>query len=402
VPAFLVLAAIEAIVVSRRPGGRYQLGDLASGVSCGALDLLVNLAVVAGFLAIYDRVHRWSPVGIDPTSVAGWAACVVAHDLAYYVFHRVSHRVNVLWAAHALHHQSEDYTFAVSLRQGAIATWIVYWFYLPLALAFPLGMFIAVHGVYQIYQFFVHTRLVPSLGPLEKILATPMLHRVHHGRDPACLDRNYGGFFIVWDRLFGTYAPYTSEPDYGVTTGIASWSPYWANLGPYVDLVRRVRRAPRWRDRLAVFVRPPEWAPAWDRREQSPLRYGPPVSRRVSIYGLVHLVVAVVVSLALAWGGAPDGIAEWALAGFVFMSLFTIAALFDGKRWARAVEAARLAMTTLTAAGAAITGLLPVWAAVAAAGGCVASLVALRAQSWRPGPLSAGGGRPDSRPTVAI
>ena len=100
-----------------------------------------------------------------------------------------------------------------------------------------------VHGAYQVYQFFVHTRFIPALGPLEHVLATPVLHRVHHGRDAEYLDMNYGGFFIIWDKLFGTFAPYTHEPDYGVTAGIRSWSPFWANLHPYAELLA-ARAAP--------------------------------------------------------------------------------------------------------------------------------------------------------------
>ena len=248
-PVFLLLSAAEASLLAGR-SGRWQLGDLFSGFGCGVLDQLVNLWVGAAFLGLYALLReRLAPLRIEGGAL-GWAGCVLAHDLAYYLFHRASHRVNALWAAHAVHHQSEDYTLAVSLRQGTASTWITYGFYLPLALfGFSVEMFVVVHATYQVYQFLVHTRLFPRLGGLERILATPMLHRVHHGRDQEHLDKNYGGFFIIWDKLFGTFAPYTREPDYGVTTGLKSWSPYWANLHPYADPPRapgaRLRRRAR-------------------------------------------------------------------------------------------------------------------------------------------------------------
>ena len=225
----------------------------------------MNLAVGAGFLVVYSFLSRHAAILDLPShSLVTWIAAVLLHDLAYYLFHRASHRVNILWAAHAVHHQSEDYTFAVSLRQGAIATWVSYLFYLPLAiLDVPVEVFVVVHGVYQVYQFLVHTRFIPGLGPLEHVLATPVLHRVHHGRDAEFLDKNYGGFFIIWDKLFRSFAPYTREPDYGVTAGISSWSPFWANLHPYAELARRARRAPSRRDALALWLRPPEWRPSW-------------------------------------------------------------------------------------------------------------------------------------------
>ena len=380
IPAFLVLAALEAALVSRRPGSRYRLGDLVSGLGCGTLDQVVNLFVSGGFLALYVWVNRhWAFVRIDSGSIPAWVACVVVHDLAYYLFHRASHRVNVLWAAHAVHHQSEDYTLAVSLRQGTIATWISYGFYLPMALiGFPVAMFVAVHGVYQVYQFFVHTRLIPSLGPLEKILASPVLHRVHHGRDADFLDKNYGGFFIVWDKLFGTFTPYTREPDYGVTAGIRSWSPYWANLYPYADLARRARRAPTMGAGLALWLKPPEWTAPWDAYEQSPHGYGPTVPRAAAVYTLAQLVVALIAGFALLWPGFVSDVRLSALlAVFVLVSLVSLPALWDRRRWAQRLEIARLMLAIVGAGALAIAGALSGLLVLVVLVASVASAVAL-------------------------
>lgn len=369
IPAFLVLAALEAAAASRRAGARYKLGDLVSGLGCGTLDQMVNLAIGAGFLVVYAFLNGHAAIlDLPPHSVVTWVAAVLLHDLAYYLFHRASHRVNVLWAAHAVHHQSEDYTFAVSLRQGAIATWVSYVFYLPLALLdIPVEVFVVVHGVYQVYQFFVHTRFIPALGPLEKVLATPMLHRVHHGRDADCLDKNYGGFFIFWDKLFGSFAPYTHEPDYGITSGITSWSPFWANLHPYAELARRARHAPDRRAALEVWLRPPEWRAEWDATTDVRTRgYGDPLPREAAIYSLVQLGVAVAAAFVLLW---PDvalaGVVRFALFALVLATLVTIPAYWDRRAWARRAEAFRLGMIAggagaLVLAGAATIDLLAV------------------------------------------
>jgi alkylglycerol monooxygenase len=347
IPLFLVLAAVEAAAASRRAGGRYKLGDLVSGLGCGTLDQIVNLSISAGFITLYAVVETHAALlDLPASSWITWVTAVLLHDLAYYLFHRASHRVNVLWAAHAVHHQSEDYTFAVSLRQGAIATWISYAFYLPLAvLGVPVELFVIVHGAYQVYQFFVHTRFIPALGPLEHILATPVLHRVHHGRDADYLDMNYGGFFIFWDKLFGTFAPYTHEPDYGVTAGIRSWSPFWANLHPYAELARRARRAPDRRAALEVWLRPPEWEPSWDTRDEPTPGYGQPLPRATAIYSLVQLAMALGASLALLWPGVVTaGVVRFALAVFVLSTLATVTAYWDHRAWARRAEAFRLGM----------------------------------------------------------
>ena len=304
--------------------------------------------------------------------------------------------MNVLWAAHAVHHQSEDYTFAVSLRQGAIATWVSYLFYLPLAIiGVPVAAFVAVHGAYQVYQFFVHTRFIPALGPLERVLATPVLHRVHHGRDADFLDKNYGGFFIFWDKLFHTFAGYTREPDYGVTRGICSWSPFWANLHPYAELARRSRRAPNWRAGLEVWIRPPEWRAPWDAPDVDVRRpgYGQPIPRATAVYSIAQLGVALAAALALLWPGlVTSGVVRSALIAFVLASLVTVAAFWDRRAWARRAEAIRLGMMAGSALALALAGAISVDATAVVLGCCVLStpaLAALAADSARGLPRSA-------------
>ena len=278
-----MLAAVEAAAASRRAGARYKLGDLVSGLGCGTLDQIVNLSVGAGFIAVYAIVESHAAMlDLPATSGITWVAAVLLHDLAYYLFHRASHRVNVLWAAHAVHHQSEDYTFAVSLRQGAIATWISYAFYLPLALlGIPVELFVIVHGAYQVYQFFVHTRFIPALGPLEKRAGDagppPRAPRTRR----RCLDKNYGGFFIFWDKLFGSFAPYTREPDYGVTGGITELEPVLGEPPPVRGAPRRARRAPDRRDRAGGLAPPAGMGAEWDARDaHARLREPLPRARR--------------------------------------------------------------------------------------------------------------------------
>jgi hypothetical protein len=154
---------------------------------------------------------------------------------------------------------------------------------------------------------------------------------------------NYGGFFIFWDKLFGTFAPYAHEPDYGVTAGIRSWSPFWANLHPYAELARRARRAPDWRAAVEVWIRPPEWQPPWDTRDAPTLGYGQPVPRATAIYSLFQLGIALGASLALLWPGVVNtGVIRYALTLFVLSTLVTVAAYWDHRPWARRAEALRL------------------------------------------------------------
>jgi hypothetical protein len=144
-------------------------------------------------------------------------------------------------------------------------------FYLPAAaLGIPLEVFLATNGIYQLYQFFVHTALVGNMGWLEHVLATPRLHRLHHARNAEYIDCNYSGFLILWDKLFGTYRAPSVEPLYGVTEPLASWSPVWANISYFVELLRHACNRRAW-DRIWTFLAPPEWRPTVESRKPATL-----------------------------------------------------------------------------------------------------------------------------------
>ncbi|WP_337993954.1 sterol desaturase family protein [Actinomycetospora lutea] len=188
---------------------------------------------------------------------------VLGVDLGYYGHHRFSHRVRIAWAGHQAHHSSEFMNFGTALRQKW-NPWFEFFFWLPLPLlGFAPWTLYAAFGVNLVFQFFVHTELVDKLPqPVELVFNTPSHHRVHHGRDPEYLDRNYGGILIVWDRLFGTFAAEQRRPSYGLTTPVGTYNVLTLQYGHYVDIARDVRSARRWRDRLGYVLGPPGWQPS--------------------------------------------------------------------------------------------------------------------------------------------
>jgi hypothetical protein len=213
----------------------------------------------------------------------------VAYDFCYYWFHRISHERRIFWAAHVAHHQSEEYNLTTALRQTSTGFLLGWLFYVPcFMLGMPAEVFVTVASANLIYQFWVHTRFVRTLGPLEYVLVTPMNHRVHHARNPEYIDKNYGGFFILWDRLFGTYK--AQDPrlpiDYGITRGLNSWNPLWANLHVYVDMLRDTISTPRLRDKLKIWYgRTAFVAPGVDKPPVQPgNHYDPPASKPLKIY----------------------------------------------------------------------------------------------------------------------
>jgi len=253
-------------------------------------------------------------------------------------------------------------------------------FYLPLAVfGFPPAMFLAVSSANTLYQFWIHTRLVGRLGPLEWLLNTPSHHRVHHARNPRYIDRNHGGTLIVWDRLFGTFVPERDEPVYGVTRPLRSFNPVWANLHYWAEMWDVARRSPRPLDRLRVLWKPPGWRPAELGGQQLPpevdrasyVKFEVPLPGALQLYVLTQFVaVLLATTFYLPRSEALDPTARVAGALAIASSLVSLGGLLDRRAWAAPLELVRLGALV---AGTALAGLaLPVTAgavALAAASG---------------------------------
>ena len=285
IPGFFVLIAAElGLGASKgrlggtRPLYRYvdALTDLGCGVTSQVTGMFLTAVVANGvYTAVYNLGHLWDPPRVpgllghegrgffsaSAVHLLMWIFAFIAVDFLYYWWHRASHRVNLLWAAHVVHHQSEDYNLAVALRQSILTALTTIPFYLPLAiLGVPPIVFFICSALNTLYQFWIHTRLVGTLGPLEWVMNTPSHHRVHHGINPAYIDKNHAGVFIAWDRWFGTFVEEGEEPIYGTVQPFRSADPLWANVEPLLKLTHLSRSLRGW-DRLKVWFAPPEWHP---------------------------------------------------------------------------------------------------------------------------------------------
>ena len=265
VPFFLLAILGEWLWGLWRGDNTYRLTDSVSSLTLGGLSQARRFVALGVGGIVYSWVMSVTP--IEPWSIGGWMPWVVAfvlYDLCYYCAHRCGHTVALFWAAHVVHHQSEDYNLSTALRQtssGFLLGWI---FYLPLFLiGIPAEVVVVVGALNLVYQFWVHTEHVPELGVLEYLFVTPSNHRVHHAQNDCYLDKNFGGVFIVWDRLFGSYQrELPSEPCiYGITSPLRSWSPLTAWLHVYRDMLLDIWHADNWRDRLRVPFAHPAWQP---------------------------------------------------------------------------------------------------------------------------------------------
>ena len=265
-PVFLALIAAEYAVGRWRGRNTYRWPDAMASIGLGMVNQLVAVGTRLfgiGFYALVFEHLALQRLPVDAWWV--WVGALVGYDFLYYWYHRFGHRVALGWAAHAVHHQSEDYNLSTALRQtgtGFLTSWV---FYLPLALiGVPPVVFGTVALIDLLYQFWVHTQQVGKLGWFDRVFCSPSNHRVHHAVNDRYLDKNYGGILIIWDRLFGSFAEEDdAEPCvYGTRSPLRSWNPVAANLQVYRELWADSRCAARWADRLRVWIRPPGWRPA--------------------------------------------------------------------------------------------------------------------------------------------
>ena len=302
VPFFLLAIAIEWLWGRWSGRDTYRLTDAVSSLTLGGLSQARRFVA----LGVGGSVYAWlsSVTPFATWTAEGWEAWIFAfclYDLCYYCAHRAGHEIKLFWAAHVVHHQSEDYNLSTALRQtssGFLFGWI---FYTPLFfIGVPVEMMVTVGALNLIYQFWVHTEHVGELGWFEYVFVSPSNHRVHHARNTCYLDRNYGGVFIIWDRLFGTYQrELPSEPCvYGITKPIRSWSPVEAWMHVYRDILSDMVRTRRWGERLWVPFSHPAWQPSDLRpdatsrgEEHGPFeKYDPKISRVRKMSGAANLI----------------------------------------------------------------------------------------------------------------
>ena len=264
IPAFVIAVVAEALWARRHrddPEIRgYELRDSAASMTMGLLNVVVSgfskLLSIPFFAWLYQ--HRIADIG---TAWWTWIVLLLGEDLCYYWFHRVHHEVRLLWACHVNHHSSQRFNLSTALRQPLLTplSGPIFWAPLPL-IGFPPWMVLTAQAWSLFYQFWIHTEAVDRLGPLEWFMNTPSHHRVHHGKNVPYLDKNHGGVFILWDRLFGTFAPEIEHVVYGLTRDIQTFHPLRIGFHEFAAIGRDVARAPGLGAKLGYLLAPPGWS----------------------------------------------------------------------------------------------------------------------------------------------
>lgn len=327
VPFFILAIVLELAYGWATQHNTYRLNDSVSSLSLGVLSQAQRFVTlgVGGYVYFLLTEHFSLPL-MDANHWFTWVLAMVLYDFCYYWLHRMGHERTILWAAHVAHHQSEDYNLTTALRQTSTGFLLGWVFYIPMyLLGIPAQVVVTVGALNLIYQFWVHTQHVPKLGWYEWIFVTPSNHRVHHAQNDRYMDRNYGGLFIIWDRLFGTFQEELDDEPvvYGIRGPLKSWSPIKALTHIYVDMARDSWRTKHWRDKLKVWVARTGWRPA-DVALQYPQakpdlsqfeRYDPKMPRMVAVYAFFQLVSVILLLnfMEKAELSYWQGVAGWAI-----------------------------------------------------------------------------------------
>lgn len=352
IPIFAILIIIEVVIQWVNNRKLYRLNDAVTNINCGITQQVSGIFLKLFGIGIYALIFEQFAIWKIPTNWYTLIILFVATDFAYYWAHRMSHEINLFWSAHVVHHQSEDYNLSVALRQSSFQTIWTAAFYIPIAvIGFNPVDFALMAALTTLYQFWIHTELIGTLGFLENIFVTPSHHRVHHGRDPKYIDKNHGGAFIWWDMLFGTYQKEEERPTYGVTTPLNSWNPVWANFENLKTMGQEMKRMPRFMDKLKVMFYKPGWQPnelggyrpAPDVNKESYVKYKTKVSNKINGYVLFQFMATLGLTTWFLFNQAELAILPKAGAAIlIFLTAVTGGGLFEMKKWIHWAEKFRL------------------------------------------------------------
>ena len=328
IPVFFLLIIIEYFYGRYVGKNTYRLNDTVTSITVGMISrfpTMLNLGVQSVIF-----VYISSYLNMELLSVKNpftWIIAFLLYDLSYYWMHRMHHEIKILWATHSVHHHGEDYNLATALRQTSTG-WLWKWiFYMPMIiLGVPGEVFITVAGINLVYQFWVHTEHIGHLGFLEKIFITPMNHRIHHAKNKEYIDANYGGVFIIWDRMFGTYNPQRSDikPVYGTATPLNSWNPIWANFQVFSIMIKDTIKTKSWKDKIKVWFSKTYWRPEDCIEEKNPnefyKKFNPEITTDIKLFSFFQMLFTILVS-----GAVITFISNHAYSEIITFGLFIIA-----------------------------------------------------------------------------
>lgn len=331
IPVFFLLILIEYFYGRYIGKNTYRLNDTFTSIGIGMISRYPTMLNLGFQSAVF--IYISSSLNLNLLSTKNpitWVLAFLMYDLSYYWMHRMHHEIKILWATHSVHHHGEEFNLSTALRQTSTG-WLWKWvFFLPMIfIGIPGEVFITVAGINLVYQFWVHTKHIGHLGFLEKIFITPMNHGIHHAKNKEYIDANYGGVFIIWDRMFGTYIAELPDvkPVYGTVTPLKSWNPIWANFQVFSTMLNDSIKTRKWSDKVKVWFAKTYWRPEDCIEEKNNTfyeKFDPAISADIKIFSFFQMIFTIAVSGSVLFFISQYSSSEIALIGLFIIGLCTI------------------------------------------------------------------------------
>ena len=311
IPLFFSMAFIEFLWGLKIGKNNYRLNDAFTGIALGLISRFPTILNIGFQGAVFAYAASSLNLKLMPAdSLFTVIFAIVMYDFCYYWMHRMSHERKLLWATHVVHHHGEEFNLVTAMRQTSSGFLIKWIFFTPLLIiGIPAKVFVMAGGINLIYQFWVHTEHIGKLGWMEKIFITPSNHRIHHAKNPEYIDANYGGIFILWDRLFGTHIEEKDDlqPLYGTVKPLRTFNPFWANIEIFFQITKDSFYTKNWSDKIKVWFGKTAWRPEDvalrfpGNPNKIPLeeKFDPKASKENRLFGWIQMIMMPVIAMVI-------------------------------------------------------------------------------------------------------
>lgn len=317
----------------------------------------MNVLVAAGVYVVYNWLWtHYRLIDNIEMNLFTFPLLLLGIDFIFYWVHRWGHHINIMWAAHSPHHSAEEMNFFVALRASVTQRLFSFMFFWPLTLIGfkPVDIY-AMTGLHLFISFLHHTEFIPKLWRwVEYIFTTPSHHRVHHGINFTYLDKNFGEFLIIWDRMFGSYAEEEEKVIYGMYNPPSTWNPISINFHYYKLLWKDAVAAPRWIDKLRIWFMPLGWRPTGlaakppliEVTEKNQVRYTSTMFTGSKPYLILHVILGIALMMMVIDPKSPWGTTErWIGSILLWHMIINWSGIMESKKWLRGSEIFRIIIT---------------------------------------------------------
>lgn len=344
---FFILEYFVSLVVKKKV---FDFPDTIANTACGIIERGIYIVFAFAYFGAFEYVFDNYRLFTIPQTWWSTILLFLAIDFMWYIYHRSGHVINILWAAHITHHQSEQYNLTLSFRVSSLQLFIrtFFWMVLPFLGFDPLETTVLI-GINAAYQFFIHTRLIDKMGFLEHIIVTPSHHRVHHGKNPQYIDKNYGGILIIWDKLFGTFQKEEEEVQYGITKPLNSYNPMVAWFHYFRDLWGASKMEKGFANKVKIFFAGPETlADYYDEIGEKPFRPNPLTSNLKWYIGIQFAFLCFICITMFYWYGPDNFLQNLEMTAIIFFVLFSslsFSTVLENKKGGFVMELIRVLIT---------------------------------------------------------